>query len=70
MDTNESMCEDYSTYGHDNCDDSMLNISPLRKSKTNGKIPTLTLHTPARNDIEEFLMHENLIATASKDFGE
>ena len=66
LDTNESMCDDYSTNGHANCDDSMLNISPLRKTKTNVKVPILALHTPARCDIDEFLMHENLIASASK----
>ncbi len=64
------MCDDYSTNGYGNCDDSMLNISPLRKSKTNVKVPMLALHTPARCDIDEFLMHENLIATANKGSGE
>jgi hypothetical protein len=45
----------------------MLNISPLKKSKTNVKIPTIIICTPSRDkDIEEFLMHENLIETASK----
>ena len=64
------MCDDYSTYGHANCDDSMLNVSPMKKSKPNVQIPTLVLLTPARNDIDEFLMHENLIATATKNVGE
>lgn len=45
----------------------MLNVSPLKKSKTNVKIPILVICTPSRdNDIDEFLMHENLIETASK----
>ena len=64
------MCDDYSTNGYGNCDERMLNISPLRKTKTNVKIPILALHTPARCDIDEFLMHENLIASASKGKGE
>lgn len=33
LDTNESMCEDYSTFGNDNCEDSMINISPLGKTR-------------------------------------
>ena len=70
LDTNESMCDDYPSNGFGNCDESMLNISPLRKIKTNVIVPTLALHTPSRCDIEEFLMHENLIASASKGQGE
>jgi len=64
------MCEDYSILGNENCDDSMLNISPLKKSKINTKIPPLALNTPARNDIDEFLMQESLVATANKNFDE
>ena len=45
----------------------MLNISPLKKSKTNANIPTLQINTPARTEIDEFLMQESLAATANKN---
>ena len=64
------MCDDYSIIVNENCDESMLNISPLKKSKTNAIIPILALNTPARTDIDEFLMQESLAATANKNFVE
>lgn len=51
-------------------DDSMLNISPMKKSKTNNNMLTALaiLQTPARqDDIDEFLMTENLVLTAAKN---
>lgn len=65
VETNESMCDDYSTNPHE--EESMLNFSPLKKDKINHHIPRLALQTPSRDDIDDFLMQESLIATANKN---
>jgi len=66
VETNESMCEDYSANLHE--EESMINISPLRKDKMVYRIPP-AYHSSAK-DIDEFLMNESLVATANKNHGE